>query len=251
MAGSRRSGSGEVHGPRFPGLPVCPGSPTSCFAVLFLILSVFVLPPWDSYALSIIINGRKWWPWHMLICVSEDWFKSSSKCLASSPSEVVNFWLSKRASLVPRSACQIWLIGTISVSGLRQKFGGGWHWIQLLRTKHAVKGGDTYVRDPLGSECWVPSCLCPSQSHVHQTREESSPTQVNRIEKQDHFSLSLRRENRELVFLTWKENYQRGDHFVTCRNIESLSHALGFNKALGQLYFHKGKENYWIFFLFF
>lgn len=178
----------------------------------------------------------------MLICVSEDWLKSSSKCLASNPSEVVNFWLSKRASLVPRSACQIWLIGTISVSGLRQKFGGGWHRIQLLRTKHAVKGGDTYVRDPLGSECWVPSYLCPSQSHLHQTREESSPTQVNRTEKQDHFSLSLCRENRELVFLTWKENYQRGDHFVTCRNIESLSHALGSNKALGQLYFHKGKK---------
>lgn len=51
-------------------------------------------------------------------------------------------------------------------------------------------------------------------------------------EARSFFSLSLCRENRELVFLTLKENYQRGDRFVTCRNIESLSHALGSNGVL-------------------
>lgn len=120
-----------------------------------------------------------------------------------SPSEVVNFWLSKRASLGPCSACQIWPIGTIFVSSL---IDGGWHRIQLLRTKHAVKGGDTYVRDPLGGECWVPSCPCPSQSHLHWTRDASSLTHVNRIEKQDHFSLlACAGKTESLSFLHWRK----------------------------------------------
>lgn len=199
-------------------------------------LSRFLIPAWDSCALSVIINGRKWWRQQYAYLCFRDWLKLGSKsCWTSGVPG--RWWTFDSSESFTGSLLSLQDLADRSYLSL-QFVGGGVALAATLWTKCAMKGGHTWakvatrkLRSRIPSRPWPSLSLlfCPSLAQWMNVNE----SRAKLMEKKDRFSLSLLPEG-QFVFLMLNENSQ-GFFFNVFRSKSLTLQAHGTEEDLQDL----------------